>query len=664
MTITDNTIPANDPAWTPTDAFVDASNMTAFMRWIEQREGLQLVDYNALWEWSVAQPDAFWEAIFVWAEVQSPTPHSSALERGGMPGAVWFPGATVNYAAHVFSHVRPDRCAIRHEAEDGTLSEIDWTELQQKTAAAAAALRKLGVSQGDRVVAYLPNTPDTIIAFLATVSIGAVWSLCAPDMGAATVLERFRQIEPKAILTVSGYTFSGRAYDRSAEVSQLLAGLPTLAAWISMDAADGVEPGALTRTDWTEATAARDVAFEPTMVPFDHPLWVVYSSGTTGSPKAIVHGHGGVMLEHLKLLGLHCDVDAQDVFSWYTSTGWIMWNCQVGGLLTGATIALAEGSPGFPDAGRLWRFIEKAGVTVFGAGAAWYTLCMKAGIVPKDEADLSGLRMLGSTGSPLPPEAYQWVYENVRADIWIAPIAGGTDLAGVFLAGSPTLPVHVGEMQCRSLGAGVYAFDAEGEPVIDEVGELVCTTPMPSMPLYFWGDEDGSRLHGSYFDTYPGVWRQGDWVKITATGGAIIYGRSDATINRHGIRMGTADIYRVVDEMDGVDDSLVVDLEYLGKPSCMILFLKMAGTAELTPELEAEIIAALKQKVSPHHIPNRIVAAPDIPYTLTGKKLEVPIKRRLLGQTMAEVATADAMSNPGCLSWYDQFAEGFHAEAG
>lgn len=638
--------------------------MTAFMRWIEQREGLQLVDYNALWEWSVAQPDAFWEAIFVWAEVQSPTPHSSALERGGMPGAVWFPGATVNYAAHVFSHVRPDRCAIRHEAEDGTLSEIDWTELQQKTAAAAAALRKLGVSQGDRVVAYLPNTPDTIIAFLATVSIGAVWSLCAPDMGAATVLERFRQIEPKAILTVSGYTFSGRAYDRSAEVSQLLAGLPTLAAWISMDAADGVEPGALTRTDWTEATAARDVAFEPTMVPFDHPLWVVYSSGTTGSPKAIVHGHGGVMLEHLKLLGLHCDVDAQDVFSWYTSTGWIMWNCQVGGLLTGATIALAEGSPGFPDAGRLWRFIEKAGVTVFGAGAAWYTLCMKAGIVPKDEADLSGLRMLGSTGSPLPPEAYQWVYENVRADIWIAPIAGGTDLAGVFLAGSPTLPVHVGEMQCRSLGAGVYAFDAEGEPVIDEVGELVCTTPMPSMPLYFWGDEDGSRLHGSYFDTYPGVWRQGDWVKITATGGAIIYGRSDATINRHGIRMGTADIYRVVDEMDGVDDSLVVDLEYLGKPSCMILFLKMAGTAELTPELEAEIIAALKQKVSPHHIPNRIVAAPDIPYTLTGKKLEVPIKRRLLGQTMAEVATADAMSNPGCLSWYDQFAEGFHAEAG
>ncbi|MBR9652570.1 acetoacetate--CoA ligase [Thalassovita aquimarina] len=655
------TITENGPAWAPSAAFADASHMSGFMRWLEQREGLHFSDYNALWEWSVKEPGAFWAAIFAWGNVESPTPYRTALERPDMPGAVWFPGATVNYAAHVFSHVRPDRCAIRHEAEDGTLTEFDWLTLERKTAAFAASLRKLGIGQGDRVVAYLPNTPETIIAFLATVSIGAIWSLCAPDMGAATVLERFRQIEPKAILTVSGYAFSGRAHDRSAEVSQLLAGLPTLSAWISMDAADGVDPGTLAREDWADLTAAQDVPLETTMVPFDHPLWVVYSSGTTGSPKAIVHGHGGVMLEHLKLLGLHCDVGAQDVFSWYSSTGWIMWNCQVGGLLTGATIALAEGSPGFPDAGRLWRFIERAGVTVFGAGAAWYTLCMKAGVVPREQADLSNLRMLGSTGSPLPPEAYQWIYDKARADIWIAPIAGGTDLAGVFLAGSPTLPVRIGEMQCRSLGAGVYAYDDAGNPIYDEVGELVCTTPMPSMPLYFWGDEDGSRLHGSYFDTYPGVWRQGDWVKITSEGGAIIYGRSDATINRHGIRMGTADIYRVVEDMDSVDDSLVVDLEYLGKPSCMILFLKMAEGATLTPDLEAAIIAALKSKVSPHHIPNRIEVAPDIPYTLTGKKLEVPIKRRLLGQTMAEVATPDAMSNPGCLDWYDRFADDFQA---
>jgi acetoacetyl-CoA synthetase len=646
------------PDWNPTPEFIRNSNMAAFQAYLARTRGLRLEDYPALWAWSVREPGAFWEEIMAFSGVESPTPWRAALEDARMPGAVWFPGATLNYTAHVMRHVRPGRTAIRHEAEDGTLTDLDWETLRDRTAAVAAGLAALGVRRGDRVVGYLPNTPDTVVAFLATASLGAVWSLCAPDMGAATVLERFRQIEPKAIVTASGYAFGGKWRDRSAEVSDLLAGLPTLAAWVSMDAAEAVDSGSLARTDWA-ALCASGTRLAPEMLPFDHPLWIVYSSGTTGTPKAIVHSHGGVMLEHLKLLGLHCDIGADDVFAWYSSTGWIMWNVQVGGLLTGATVAIAEGSPGHPDNGRLWRFIERAGVTVFGAGAAWYIACMKAGIVPREEADLSSVKMLGSTGSPLPPEAYRWIYETVRRDVWIAPIAGGTDLAGVFLAGTPTLPVRIGEMQCRALGAGVYAFDEVGNVVEDDVGELVCTTPMPSMPLFFWGDEDGSRLRESYFDTYPGVWRHGDWVHITPDGGGIIYGRSDATINRHGIRMGTADIYRVVEDMAEIADSLVVDLEYLGKPSCMILFVKLAPGAALDTALEGAIVAALKKRVSPHHVPNEIVAAPDIPYTLTGKKLEVPIKKRLLGHPMDAVVTRDAMANPQCLAWYDRFARDF-----
>ncbi|SEQ30579.1 acetoacetate--CoA ligase [Thalassovita taeanensis] len=641
--------------WTPPATLSETSNMAAFIRWLQTARGLAFSDYDALWTWSVQSPSDFWQAIWDFYDVRSPTPHTAVLEHAQMPGAVWFPGAQVNYAAQVMRHVRPDRCAIRHQAEDGTLTDLTWDEMQQQVANLAQALRGMGIGQGDRVVGYLPNTPQTIVAFLAVASVGAIWSLCAPDMGAPTVLERFRQIAPKAVFTASGSDFGGVWRDRSAEVQALLQGMDTLEHWITMDAADGVDPGQILRHDWAPLLTG-DAAFAPVDVPFEHPLWVVYSSGTTGSPKPIVHGHGGIIVEHLKLQGLHCNLTSEDVFSWFTSTGWIMWNAQVAGLLLGSTIALAEGNPSYPDAGRLWRFIEAAEVTSFGSGAAWFTGCMKAGVVPRDEADLSRLRMLGATGSPLPPEAYAWVHTNVRDDLWLAPIAGGTDFAGAFLAGNPMLPVHVGEMQCRALGASVLAFDEAGNPVEDEVGELVCTVPMPSMPLYLWGDDDGERLHSSYFDTYPGVWRHGDWVKITPHGGAIIYGRSDATINRHGVRMGTADIYRVVEDFPQVADSLVVDLEYLGKPSCMILFLKLAEGEVLDDTLRQSIISGLKARVSPRHVPDMIETAPDIPYTLTGKKLEVPIKKRLLGQPMAKVATADAMSNPGCLDWYDAFA--------
>jgi acetoacetyl-CoA synthetase len=588
-------------------------------------------------------------------------PPETGLARDVMQGAEWFPGATLNFAAEVLRHADaadPGRIAIRHEAEDGTRRDVTWHDLADRVGRLAASLRRIGVARGDRVVGYLPNTPETILAFLACASIGATWSLCAPDMGAPTVLERFRQIEPKALITASGYRFGGRWRDRSGEVAALLRGLPTLAHWITMDDAGGIVAEGVARHDWAVLLSGDDRE-TPVMLPFDHPVWVVYSSGTTGSPKPIVHGHGGVVLELAALVGLHCDVGPEDCFAWYSSTGWIMWNVQVGGLLTGGAIALAEGSPGTPDMGRLWRFAEAMGVTVFGAGAAYYTACMKAGIVPGAEADLSRIKLIGSTGSPLPPEAYTWLYDTIRADLWISPIAGGTDLSGAFLAGSPTLPVHVGEMQARALGAAVQAFDEDGRPVENDVGELVCTRPMPSMPLRLWGDDDGARLRDSYFDTYPGIWRQGDWVRITPHGGAIIYGRSDATINRHGIRMGTADIYRVVEDDPAIADSLVVDLEYLGKPSCMILFVKLAEGAAWSEPQQSALIDDLRARVSPHHVPDRIEVAPDIPYTLTGKKLEVPIKKRLLGRAMAEVVTQDAMANPGCLAWFDAFADRF-----
>ncbi|MGA1025146.1 MAG: acetoacetate--CoA ligase [Lutimaribacter sp.] len=648
-----------DCVWTPSPEFAAASNMAQFMRWLAQ-QGKNFSDYDALWQWSITDLSGFWQAVWDYHGLTSPTPYTQVIGSPDMPGAKWFEGASLNYADQVMRHVRPDHPAIIHQAEDGTYTTLTWEALQTQVATLAASLQALGITRGDRVVGYLPNNKETIVAFLACASLGAVWSLCAPDMGAPTVLERFRQIEPKALFTATGYAHAGKWRDRSAEVQALLQGLPTLHHWISLDGTGTIDPLQTTAHIWADVLAgpARQA---PVPLPFDHPLWVVYSSGTTGSPKPIVHGHGGIVVEHLVLQGLHGNLGPEDTFSWFTSTGWIMWNAQVGGLLTGATIALAEGNPNHPDGGRLWRFIEQAGVTSFGAGAAWFIGMAKSDINPTDIADLSRLRAVGATGSPLPPEAYAWIWDKIGPHIWLAPIAGGTDFAGAFLAGNPMLPVRIGEMQCRALGAAVQAFTDAGTPIIDDVGELVCTAPMPSMPLYFWGDTGDARYKASYFETFPGVWRHGDWVKISPEGGAIIYGRSDATINRHGIRMGTADIYRVVEDRAEVADSLVVDLEYLGKPSCMILFLKLAEDVALDDALQARIIGDLKQRASPRHVPDIICTAPDIPYTLTGKKMEVPIKKRLLGQPMAKVATADAMANPACLGWYDSYAQAYLA---
>jgi acetoacetyl-CoA synthetase len=651
--------PGTPPLWTPTPGFAAASAIADYQRWLSESRGLRFAGYDTLWRWSVEQPAAFWLSIWEYFDLHSEAPITAVLPEPRMPGARWFEGARLNYVQQVFRHARAAQPAIRHAGEGGPLADLSWDDLQRQVASVAAALRAMGVGRGDRVAAYLPNVPQTVVAFLAAASIGAIWSVCAPEMGPVAVLDRLRQIEPKVLFAVAGQRHGGKRHDRGDVLRELLAGLPCVRHFVLVpEQGGGPEPAidGPVRHRWDDLLRkSAELRIEP--LPFDHPLWVVYSSGTTGLPKPIVHGHGGIVVEHLKMLGLHCDLRAGDAFHWYSSSGWIMWNVQVGGLLLGATIALYDGSPGWPDFGRLWRFVDEAGVTVFGAGAAFFASCMKAGVEPARIADLSRLKMLGSTGSPLPPEAYDWIQQQVRADLWINPIAGGTDFAGAFVGGNPTLPVYAGEMQCRCLGAKVEAFDDAGRPMVDEVGELVCTAPLPSMPLALWGDVDGRRLHESYFDVYPGVWRHGDWVRITPRGGAIIYGRSDATINRHGIRMGTSELYRLVEDEPEVLDSLVVDLEYLGRASWMTLFVVLREGAALDEALVERLKRRIRAGLSPHHVPTEIVQAPDVPRTLSGKKMEVPVKKLMLGQPLAKVANADAMANAQCLPWYRDFAE-------
>jgi acetoacetyl-CoA synthetase len=647
--------------WTPSAAFREGSQLAQFMRWLQRERGLAFDDYASLWQWSVTEIEAFWDAVRAYFDVRFDTPAQRVLDRRVMPGARWFEGASLNYVQQVFRHagsgLARQRAAIRHAGEDRPLEDVSWDTLEEQVASLAHALRQMGVRRGDRVAGYLPNIPATVVAFLATASLGAVWSGCAPDMGQVAVIDRFRQIEPKVLVAVDGYRYGGKDYDRAPVVADLAAALPSLTDLVivphtgnPVSARDGVHVHA-----WQDVLA-HCVPLNIESVPFDHPLWIVYSSGTTGMPKPIVHGHGGIVIEQLKLMALHNNLGPDDVFHWYSSSGWIMWNAQVAGLLLGTTIALYDGNPAWPDAGVLWRFVDDARVTVFGAGAAFFTSCMKAGVEPARLADVSRLRGLGSTGSPLPVEAYDWIYRHVRSDIWLVPMSGGTDFAGSFVAGCPLLPVYSGEMQCRCLGAKVEAFDDNGRALTDEVGELVCTEPMPSMPLFLWGDADGKRYRDSYFDTYPDAWRHGDWIKITARGGAIIYGRSDATINRHGIRMGTSELYRVVEELPEVLDSMVVDLEYLGRESYMPLFVVLRDGLVLDDALRDTLRSRIRGALSSRHVPNEILQVPAVPRTLSGKKMEVPIKKLLLGHAPHSIANRDAMANPDSLDWYFRYA--------
>lgn len=651
-----------------------------YREWLARELGLSFPDYAAMWAWSVTDLSAFWASIWTYGDFQSPTPHTSVVS-GAMPGAAWFQGAQVNYARQVFRHADAAEAAgqpaIIAEDEQGRVVELGWRELRRRSASLALELRRAGIGRGDRVAAYLPNAPEAVISLLACASLGAIWTLCSPDMGTPAVLDRFRQVAPKALIAVDGVLYAGKRMDRSGAVEEIRSALPPLAALIVVrtEHADGRVNGAI---DFDAAISRDDAAvrsFEPEWLPFDHPLWILYSSGTTGLPKAIVHGHGGVMIAgcagalHLDIGPSYSANSLGERFHWYSATGWVMWNVQVGGLLGGTTICLFDGAPsgakGRPDWSTLWAFAARHRVTWFGAGAAFFTGCRKAGLVIGEIANLGSIRALGSTGSPLPAEVQLWGSEAFRdagmAEPWWCNISGGTELAAAFLAGHRELSPTPGRLQCRHLGAAVHAWDEAGRAVIDRVGELVCTEPFPSMPLFFWGDEDGSRYRSSYFSEWPGIWRHGDWLEVHADGSCSISGRSDATINRHGLRMGTAELYAAVEGVPDVIDSLVIDVEDAAGDSKLLMFVVPRKGRALDPDLEAAMSASIRTALSPRFIPDAYILAPAIPRTLSGKKQELPVKRLFQGWPVAKVINLDGVEDPETVGWYVAKAEAWAA---
>jgi acetoacetyl-CoA synthetase len=696
--------------WEPSAADVERAEMTRFMRWAGERRGAAFADYAELWRWSVAEIEEFWAAIWEFCGVRASQPYEQVLGRSRetrasgpnprfdqrrMPGARWFVGAELNYAENMLLHDRwpisdrSDAVAVLHASELRALDSLTWGEPSERVATAAGGLRALGVRRGDRVVAYMPNIPETLIAFLAVASIGAIWSSAAPEFGARSVIDRFAQIEPKVLLTIDGYRHGGKDFDRTAVVASILRELPTVEHVVLLpylfagsagstgavettaageatgvaepDAAQGsAAHGAPYRLTWGELLERGDgVALRFEQVPFDHPLWVLYSSGTTGLPKAIVHGHGGILLEQLKKSNLHLDLHRGDRMFWFTTTGWMMWNFLIGCLLSDAAIVLYDGSPGHPDLGVLWKLAEQTRMTCMGVSAGLLASSEKAGIEPGRDYDLPALRAIGSTGSPLAPESFQWVYEHVGSDLWLFSTSGGTDVCTAFVGGCPLLPVYEGELQCRGLGCAVEAWDEHGNTLIDEVGELVLTEPLPSMPLYLWDDDDGERLRDSYFSMYPSIWRHGDWIRITPRGGAVIYGRSDSTINRQGVRMGTSEIYRAADAVPEVIDALVVDIPRgsNGDELWMVLFVVLAPGATLDEELTAQIKRRIREDCSPRHVPNEIRQIELVPRTLSGKVLEVPVKRILMGAAPHEAASIDSLADPSSLDYFVELAK-------
>ncbi|MCZ7461552.1 acetoacetate--CoA ligase [Streptomyces sp. WMMC940] len=654
------------PLWQPDADRIAAARITRFQAWAAERHGAPAEGgYPALHRWSVDRLDSFWQAVADWFDVRFSTPCERVLAERGMPGAQWFPGATLNYAEHALRTAEDPALAhepaLIHLDETHDPTPISWAELRRQVGSLAAGLRALGVRPGDRVSGYLPNIPQAVTALLATAAVGATWTSCAPDFGARSVLDRFQQVEPVVLFTVDGYRYGGKEHDRAETVAELRRELPTLRAVVHIPLLGTPAPeGAL---EWSALTADdTEPVFE--QVPFDHPLWVLYSSGTTGLPKAIVQSQGGILLEHFKQLGLHCDLGPGDRFFWYTSTGWMMWNFLVSGLLTGTTVVLYDGSPGHPDTGAQWAIAERTGTTLFGTSAAYVMACRKAGVHPSRDHDLSTVKCVATTGSPLPPDGFRWLHDEVREDLWIASVSGGTDVCSCFAGAVPTLPVHIGELQAACLGTDLQSWDPHGKPVIGEVGELVVINPMPSMPIRFWNDPDGSRYRESYFEMFPGVWRHGDWITITDHGSVVIHGRSDSTLNRQGVRMGSADIYEVVERLPEIKESLVIGLEEPDGGYWMPLFVHLAPGAALDDDLRSRIKRTIREQLSPRHVPDDIIEVPGVPHTLTGKRIEVPVKRLLQGTALTKAVNPGSVDDLELLRFYEELARERGADRG
>lgn len=644
--------------WTPPVDVKRSSNLAAYMRWLANHHGLHFGDYDELWRWSCSEPERFWVTIYQYFDVKLYRHFRSVLRDRAMPGAVWFDGAELNYAEHIFGSESPDQAALIFKSETSELREVSWAELRHNTAHLASALRQFGIQPGDRVVAYMPNIPQTIEAFLAAASVGGVFSSCSPDFGTNAVVDRFAQIEPKVLFAVDGYTYGGKPFDRRAVLRELLQALPTVQKVVFVPYLDTQATFDDPRTvlfDELVAGPAPELTFQP--VPFEHPLWVLYSSGTTGLPKGLVHSQGGVLLEHFKVIALHCDVKPGDRLFWHTSTGWMMWNFLVSTLLAGATAVLYDGNPAYPNLETVWKYAQDAHMDILGTSAAFITACMKAGLSPGKQFDVSRLKMIGSTGSPLPVEGFEWIYGNVKRDVWLVSFSGGTDVVSAFVVGNAMLPVYAGELQCRALGAKVEAFDEQGRPVIDQQGELVLTEPMPSMPIYFWNDPHGKRYRDSYFDVYPGVWRHGDWIRINRRGGAVIEGRSDSTLNRQGVRMGSSEIYAAVESLPEVADSLVIGVERPDGSYYMPLFIVAADSTAVDERLETKVKDRLRSALSPRHVPDEVIAVPAIPRTLSGKKMEVPVKKLFQGVPLNKAANVGATADPNALLHFEELAK-------